>query len=99
MKERPEGVVDEAVQGHAPGLGHDHFDGGLAGAVALGEHIDDEKEQQLVIGAGHAPAGRRGGWQGLALQQRGQQRRLHSPSWTRAPAIRLALYCTLGGHP
>jgi len=60
LLERPEGVVDQAIQGHAARLRHDDFDGGLAGGRLLGEHIDDEKEQQLPFGAEHrvkAPSG------------------------------------------
>src|SRR5215831_6274488 len=40
LLKRSEGVVDQPVQGHGPGLGHNHFDRGLARTGALGEHID-----------------------------------------------------------
>ena len=50
LLERPEGIIDQPVQRHPPGLGHDHFDRGVAGGGVLREHIDDEKEQQLAFG-------------------------------------------------
>ena len=49
----PEGVIDQPVYRHSPRLGHDDFDGGLAGGGVLGEHIHDEKEQQRAFGAEH----------------------------------------------
>jgi len=50
LLERPERVVDQPRQGHGPYLGHEDFDGGLAGGRVLREHRDDEKEQQLACG-------------------------------------------------
>jgi hypothetical protein len=44
-------MIDEAVERHAPRLGHDHFDGRLTTRGVLREQVDDEKEQQFPFGA------------------------------------------------
>jgi hypothetical protein len=51
LLERSEGIVDQAVQGHAACLGHYRFEGGLPVSGTLGEHLDDAKEEQLPFGA------------------------------------------------
>ena len=51
LLERPEGVLDQAIQGHAPGLGHDHVDGRVALSGELREQTHHDKAQQLPFGA------------------------------------------------
>ena len=57
---RSEWIVDQAVLGHPKRLGDHHFDGSLAHSGVVREQIDDDKEDQLPLGAEDqvkAPAG------------------------------------------